>query len=328
MNEEDDIINKLLEEAESLEKKALRTEAMQVLRDASSIRKDPVVFTRVGALAADLGLWNEAETALQDAVALEPDFAPAHFYLGLLFQEEGRLAEALDSLKTALRYDPSPTNYTVTGVVQTKLDLVDEAQRSFRKAITLDPDYEEAYYNLATTLAQANKDEAVLLLQKAIEIDLNYASAHRELGRLILTEDLAEAEYHLRRAIELSPYDGWTHIYLGNLLWRSKSFAAAEAAFRRGIEVWPDRSVPYWCLAYFLERQGRPEEAQELYQHALEIDPADVEANRLFGIYLNDLGDFQEAKCYLLRALFLNPADKKALAMLSVLEKQLNSSSS
>jgi len=324
MNDDDEVIDNLLDEAEALERRGLRLEAMHLLHNASSLRTDALVLTRIGALATDLHRWSEAEAALQDAIALESDFAPAHVYLGLLFQAQGRLGEALKSLKTASLLETSAINYTVMGVVQADLDLKVEAQRSFERAISLDPAYEEAYYNLATILRDDDKECAMLLLKKAIDIDPNYAMAHRELGRLFLNEDLPEAEYHVRRAIELAPHDGWAHIYLGNLLWRSKDLDPAEAAFRKAIEVWPDRSVPYWCLAYFLERQDRQQEARNLYQRALEVDPDDAQANRRFGSYLKDIGHFEEAKSYLLSAIYLNPADKQAAAMLAKVEKQLN----
>jgi Tfp pilus assembly protein PilF len=163
-----------------------------------------------------------------------------------------------------------------------------------------------------------------LLLQNAIEIDPNYALAHLELGHRLLTDHIPEDEYHLRKAIELAPFDGWTHIYLGNLLWGSQDFNSAEGAFRKAIEVWPDRSVPYWCLAYFLERQGQNEEARKLYEKALELDPADAEANWRFGSYLKDVGDLEGAKSYLLQAVYLNPSHKDAAAMLARIDNQLS----
>src|SRR5688572_20031975 len=104
MNDEDEVVDLLLEEAEALENRGLRIEALQVLRRAASVRKDPVVLTRIGMVATDLQRWSEAETALNDAIAIESDFAPAHFYLGLLFETQDRLAEALTALEAATFY--------------------------------------------------------------------------------------------------------------------------------------------------------------------------------------------------------------------------------
>lgn len=123
MKDGDAAINDLLAEAEALAQRGLRVEAMQRLHNASSLRKDAVVLTRIGALATDLQDWRQAEAALEGALALEPDFVPAHFYLGLMFQAQCRFGAALKSLQTAVRLEPSATTYTVMGVVQTKLDL-------------------------------------------------------------------------------------------------------------------------------------------------------------------------------------------------------------
>ena len=70
MNDEDEVIDELFEEAEALENRGLRIEALQVLRRAASVRKDPVVLTRIGMVATDLQRWSEAETALKDAKEL------------------------------------------------------------------------------------------------------------------------------------------------------------------------------------------------------------------------------------------------------------------
>jgi protein O-GlcNAc transferase len=321
MKDEDAAIDELVEEAETLEGKGARLEAIAVLRQALRLREDPVVLTRIGSIALDLQLWTDAEIALRQATKLEPHVTEPYFYLGLLYRAQDRLEEALDCLENVTGNAPSAENLTVLGVIQGDLDLLNESRASFRKAITFDPKFEEAYYNLATSLRHDNEDESRALLEKAIEIDPGYAMAHRELGLLLrMADQIVEAEYHLRRAIELDPLDGWSYIYLGNLLWGSEDFVSAENAFRKAIEVWPDQSVPYWSLAHYLECRGQYQQAKELYREALKIDPADAQANWRFGSYLKDRGEQEEAKTYLSRALELNPSERRAAAALADLE--------
>ena len=95
MNDETDGV---LEKADNLEAQGSKVEALGLLRQASQKRDDPIVLTRLGALGIDLELWREAEIALQKAVRLEPGLTLAHFYLGLLYKEQGRFAEALRCL--------------------------------------------------------------------------------------------------------------------------------------------------------------------------------------------------------------------------------------
>lgn len=309
-----------LEIADNLEAQGLKTEALELLRGVSRQRDDPIVLTRLGALATDLELWREAEETLQKAIRLKPGFTLAHFYLGLLYKEQGRFEEAFRCLTKASTAEPSAYAFTVLGVIQTDLGLINDAQASFRKAISLDPAYEEAYYNLATIVRNQNNDEAMRLLGKAIEIDPNYALAHREMAWLLrISERFLEAEYHFQRAIELAPSDGWTYIYLGNLLWATRRFSEAESAFRKAIEVWPEDSVCYWSLAQYLEGTGQFSEAGELYQKAIEIDPSDLQANWRFANYLKDRGEYENAKLYLRRLLELDPNDERAASTLTAL---------
>lgn len=316
-------IDDLIEKADILEAQGLKTEALELLREASRQRDDPIVLTRLGALATDLELWLEAEMALQKAIRLEPGFTLAQLYLGLLYKEQGRSEEALRCLSKASTDEPSADNLTVLGVIQIHLDLMNEAQTSFRKAISLDPTHEEAYYNLATTLRNQNNDEAIRLLGKAIEIDPNYALAHREMAlRLRIKERLLEAEYHLQRAIELDPSDGWTYIYLGNLLWTTERFTEADSAFRKAVALWPEESVPHWTLAHFLEKTGRSLEARVWYQKAIEIDPSDPQANWRFANYLKDSGELENARLYLGRLLELDPNDERAASTLAALSEK------
>jgi protein O-GlcNAc transferase len=323
MKEQDAFIDQLLEQAANLEEQGSRLEAMQLLRRALEVRNDPVVLTRIGSLAIDLEQWSEAEDSLLAATKFESNFTPAYFYLGLVYRVQGRLEAAISCLDKASREEPTAANFTVLGVIQSEFGLTNEAISSFRRAISLDPAHQEAYYNLATILRPDDKEEAIGFLQRAIDIDPTYALAHRELGWLLRRIDrFPQAEYHLRRAIELDGSDGWAHIYLGNLMWTSGDLAGAENAFRKAIEVWPDRSVPYWSLAHFRELQGQSLDAENLYKKALEIDPGDAQANWRFGSYLKDLGDYPRARHYLRSALELDPNDERAKVALSELEGQ------
>jgi len=51
--------------------------------------------------------------------------------------------------------------------------------RSLNEAIRIDPNYEEAYYNLGLTYREEQTAKAVELFDKAVELDPDYAMAHR-----------------------------------------------------------------------------------------------------------------------------------------------------
>ncbi len=114
------------------------------------------------------------------------------------------------------------------------------AERCFREALRLDPDFAEALTNLALLLDQSGQD--------------------------------AEAEAHYRRSIELRPDYGQTYLNLGVLLARQKRFAQAEAAYRAAIERMPASPIPWTDLGVLQASLKQEAEAEASYRQALALD--------------------------------------------------------
>lgn len=312
--------DELIDEADRLEDAGFVSEALEYWRSIVKRESDSTLLCRYGRLAMKSKEWVEAKEALLSAVALEPALSAPYNYLGLLYRDQDDLETSLYYFNKSLEVEENERTFTFLGSIQQQLGLIEEAQESFRQALHLNSNYEEAYYNLAVILSCEQPAEAISLLQKAVEIDPEYAIAHRELGWLLRGIDqYPEAEYHLRRAIELDSSNGWAYLYLGNLLWATGDLAAAEQAFKKAIEIWPDGSPSYWGLALFYHHRERTQEAENLYKKALQIDPDDPEANLRFGIYLKDIGKYKKARVYLERALNLDPDNERATTILSEL---------
>ena len=91
------------------------------------------------------------------------------------------------------------------------------AEKHFRRAITLDPNYARAYAELGTLLAvrfendwnvleDADKAKALFYAEKAFELDPELWLAHYALGRLYsVIEDFDASEKHLEIAMTLQP---------------------------------------------------------------------------------------------------------------------------
>lgn len=322
MNYERLTINELTEKAEQLEDEGKLEDALEFWRAAIQRESDPVVLCQFGSLARRLKKWSEAESALMIAMNAAPELPYPFSLLGSLYFDQDMLEEAREYFQRSLTIERSAPTLTQLGVLHLELGLTDEGRTSLNEAIAIDPNCEEAHYNLGLTYREDQASKAIECFEKATELDPEYAMAHRELGWALsrLEEKDAEAEYHIRRAIELDDADGWAYIYLGNILWDREDLDSAEQCFKKGVEVWPESAVPYWCLALFYEYQGRNEKAELLYEQGLNIDPDDPQANKLFGIHLKDIGQIAKARMHLERALVIDPDDQsviKALANLS-----------
>jgi tetratricopeptide (TPR) repeat protein len=122
----------------------------------------------------------KAVAAFQQALKLDPDFAEAHFRLGLAFDAVGKEQEAEEAYKKSIeRYKKyldtnskdAEAHYNV-GQAYAGLHLYSEAVREYRLATRLKDDDPDIYYDLGTALTKlAQYDEAVAAFSKSLEID-------------------------------------------------------------------------------------------------------------------------------------------------------------
>jgi len=94
------------------------------------------------------------------------------------------------------------------GIFLNEIGKHKEAELELKKAISLNPKYANAYYNLAVLfIGQGNLEKAELELKKAIKLKSDFAIAHYNLGFIL--KDLGrlkEADTHNQKALEVDPH--------------------------------------------------------------------------------------------------------------------------
>jgi len=92
---------------------------------------------------------------------------------------QGYLQQALDKVsELQQQFSDSVALYKIQGAVNHSLGKLDAAITSFKKVVSIKPDYAKAYYNMGVTLKEQGKlEESIEAYQKALTIKPDYAEA-------------------------------------------------------------------------------------------------------------------------------------------------------
>ena len=117
-------------------------------------------FFQAGNQHARVGEFEEAITAYQSALELEPDHVSAMTNLGVAYYNNGQLDEAVAEYQKALEVAPEDeaihSNLAAAYVQQGKLE---EALASYTRAVELEPTLSQAYFGLGVVYMQTERTE-------------------------------------------------------------------------------------------------------------------------------------------------------------------------
>ena len=180
------------------EKLGRHGEAIEASRKAVSLRPSAESYFNLGLAHYYLKQYREAAENYRNAIKLDPfNAADAHYALGLVYRDWGRVDEEIQAYKQAIKLKPdyvsayerlgsrylrskkypeaietykqisslkpgdanAPNNM---GEAYYEMGLTSDAVEAFKQAIRLKPDFVKAYYNLGRTyMAMKNRDAAV-----------------------------------------------------------------------------------------------------------------------------------------------------------------------
>ena len=257
-------------------------------------------FGRLGQLGLAYGFLDAAEPALANASVLSPDDPRWTYYLGYLYLQRKRAAEAASLLERTVAREPYDVPAMVhLGEAFRDLKRVDDAKRVLNRAVQLDPAAASARFVLGE-IAFEEKDlaaairhwEAVLTLQpRATIVHRKLAEAYHRLGE----EDRSRAHLAQRGDIPVRLADpriaevtalrraASALIAQGDGLMKSGHFQDAEAVFRRAVERDPESVTAHLNHGAALMELGRADGATAEFEAALRLDPTSVKAHQNLG---------------------------------------------
>jgi TolB-like protein len=144
-----------------------------------------------------------------------------------------------------------------------------KARAAAMKALEIDEFLAQAHATLGCVLAEFDWkfEEAEKEFKRAIELDPNYATAHHWYGEFLATQSrFDEAFAEIKRAQECDPLSLIINSMHGLLLGMSGQYAEAEAQLKKTIEMDPNFARAHLFLAGIYEDQGRFEDAIAEYE--------------------------------------------------------------
>ena len=191
-----------------------------------------------------------AAELFRQVIAMDPAFAPAYAGLADAYAwmshtslEAGVAESALpvmqDAAEQALELDQLlAEGHAAMGYVYSRRLDWNNAQKSFRRAIDLNPSLTQSYtnYSLSTLVPLGKLDEAERLLRVAVQMDPLSPHVHRALGAIALNDErFDETIDHVTRARSLDP----DLPFLDQLLGRALNFSGRTS---EALELWKGSS--------------------------------------------------------------------------------------
>ena len=259
--------------------------------------------------AYEAGRWEEAESELRRALALNPNQAEWLFNLGLTLTAAGRSADAADAFQNSFELGEDPHAAIMTGVSRMRAGQPEQSIEWFEKAQRLDSSAVESFvHRIEAYRMLGQHDQAELMFYMAQQLDSGTPDAHLALADSLLDRrQFEKAVWCLREAAKLdpdvpgvqgrladayaatgrnerarqlylrelrtNPGDIDTLLRLGRLLVEMNRFVEAGEKFRRILEIQPDHARAHYELADAAQRQGMAQAAIAQFDVVLRLDP-------------------------------------------------------
>jgi len=183
------------------------------------------------------------------------------------------------------------------GVAMAK-DSMPQAKGAALRALELDDSLAEAHTALAEYLVHYEFDRvrAEREFRRAIELNPNYPTAHQWLGNLLTSvKRFDEGLIELKRAEELDPLSSIIALNVGDTLVAARRYDEGIAVYKRLLSINPDFALGHFTLGLVYGLKGMYPEAINETKRAFDLDP-DPATTGYLGFWLARSGDSDKAK--------------------------------
>jgi Tfp pilus assembly protein PilF len=214
-------------------------------------------------------------------VADVPDSAKPHFDYGSALQTEGKLDEAIEQYKLALRLDPKfAAAHMNLGTTLTGEAKFDAAVPHMETAVQLQPNNGDYHLIYASLLQRVGRnDDAAFHFEAGTRLKPNSADAHYSYAAFLLeVGKIDEYVSELRTVLRLKPKYPNAELSLADGLFAKGNLKEAEGYYLAAIRTYPEVTVAYNNLGRLYLAQGQISQAVVQFTEALRRNPGYKEA--------------------------------------------------
>jgi tetratricopeptide (TPR) repeat protein len=257
---------------------------------------DAASLLRAGRAAAALGRAREANSLFRSAAASGPDPAIDTAW-GTLFLEKYNRAEAVKSFQQALAQDPNWAP-ALAGLARSLTeDDPPAAAAAATQALEIDPLLADAELLLAELeLDNTRYDAARTRIERVLAQNPSHLDA-RALAAAItyVRGDRPGFDAEVKRTLEINPAFGEIYRAAGELAARNYRFDDAVGLAREAVTLDPTNARAHADLGMHLMRTGDELQARQALDRAFRIDPFDIVTYNLLAL-LDTLDKFVEIR--------------------------------
>jgi tetratricopeptide (TPR) repeat protein/GT2 family glycosyltransferase len=287
---------------------------------------------------------NAKENKRESDSLAEPSSKETYIERGDRLQEGGKLTEAIDAYRQAIKIAPkSPQAYQKLAQALKQKGRLADAAFYYRLAInlnSLEGENAEETSQQTSSIQRSDKEQFVDLSQFSLTVKPNLSknksneqtTTQQEIEpqKIELSEDsrsqLEAAEVYLQqaqtyrdrgnwteaiaagnRAIQIAPSLAKAHKLLGNIMQQMGNYAEALGYYAKAIELQPDLAEVYANLGTIYAQKQDSQKAINYYQKAIALQPDFAGVYRNLGKLWTKLGESEKARECQLQALKLEP---------------------
>lgn len=190
----------------------------------------------------------------------------------------GNFPQALKEIEAAEKInDKDPEVYVIKGAIYMGLKEYPTAEQNYKKAVSLNPGYTPAHFNLCGLyLIQKNFDQ-VISECGLVTADPTYkarANAYTNIGIAYYNKgDMAKARENYEQALKLNPSFVYAHNEMGKLYMSTGRYGEAVTEFRQAVDGYPTYDEAYYNLGLAYLKLNDSVNACEAFRKVLDISP-------------------------------------------------------